>query len=292
MDIKDILESFEFFDGKYKREQVGFAIGKREEITPHLLYILHETLESAEQYVEDKNRYAHIYALFLLAHFKEPQAHGLIVDLFSLPGDISKNLFGDIITEDLPVILLRTCNRNPERIKGLVSNTAADEYCRASAARAIIFGVVEGIIPREEAIAFFESAFTGGQTGYVSDFHSGLACCIHDIYPEELMKTIEAAFKNGMIDPWRIGLHNFKRALLKGKEACLEDLKRELACRSLDNLHKTMSGWACFRQDTSSPFPAKLSASDGSIERERTKKNRRKIATASKKKNRKTKKKR
>ena len=75
MEIKDILESFEAFDGQYKIEQVSVAIRKRAEITPHLLAILRKTLENAEQYAENKKYYAHIYALFLLAHFKEHEAH-------------------------------------------------------------------------------------------------------------------------------------------------------------------------------------------------------------------------
>ena len=46
---------------------------------------------------------AHIYAMYLLAQFREPRAYPLIVEFFSIPGDIALDTTGDVATEDLGV---------------------------------------------------------------------------------------------------------------------------------------------------------------------------------------------
>jgi len=108
-DLTETLAAFEVYDGIYKQENVDAAIELQDEITPHLLKILENVLSNPSEYAGREDYFAHIYALMLLAHFKNLIAHKVIVDLFSLPGRTSDKLFGDIITGDLPFILLRTC---------------------------------------------------------------------------------------------------------------------------------------------------------------------------------------
>ena len=43
---------------------------------------------------------AHIYAMYLLAQFREPRAYPLIVEFFSIPGDIALDTTGDVATEE------------------------------------------------------------------------------------------------------------------------------------------------------------------------------------------------
>ena len=52
---------------------------------------------------------AHIYAMFLLAQFREKRAYPLIVDFFSAPGDIAAEATGDVVTEYLSRILASVC---------------------------------------------------------------------------------------------------------------------------------------------------------------------------------------
>jgi len=117
----------EVFDGKYKREEVDAAIAHKSEIVPRLLAILENVLADPEKFAEDESYSGHTYALMLLGHLRESKAHRLIIDLCGLPADLPYRLFGDLITEDMPVILLRTCNRSLETIKGLICDKNADD---------------------------------------------------------------------------------------------------------------------------------------------------------------------
>ena len=296
--ITEILEAFKLFDGNYKREQVDAAIELKEEITPFLIEILDNVLADPDTYIENDDRYDHIYSLMLLGHFRESKAHNVIVDLFNLPDEIPHELFGDLTTSDLPTILTRTCGGSIERIKSMASNKKADDYCRISALNAMAYAVVEGIASREKVISFFGTLFTGSETDEDSDFWSLLANFVYDLYPEELMDTIEKAYDDNLIASGIIQYEDFNEALADGKERCLERLKTDFERRSLDNIHDSMSWWACFDEEpqvysapnglisSTHPTNSGQSTQKSKKKKNKAKKNKRKQAKASKRKNR------
>jgi len=296
--VSEILEAFKLFDGIYKREQIDAAIELKEKITPYLIDILKKVLSNPNEYIENENLYDHIYALMLLGHFRESRAHNIIVDLFSLSGELPHDLFGDLTTSDLPTLLLRTCGGSLDLIRSLALNKDADDYCRISALHAMAYAVVDGIASRDEVLSFFETLFTGDEADEISDFWSLLANLVLDIYPEEIMSTIKQAYENGLIASGMIGYEDFEKALEDGQEKCLEKLKIDLERHSLDDIHAGMSWWACFNEASDVPFaPAGLK--DDSFpafydqpkhkskkKQAKAKKKKRKQAKASKRKNR------
>ena len=296
--ITELLESFRFFDGTYKREQVDAAIEHKVEITPHLIEILENVLADPDPYIQNEDLYDHIYSLMLLGHFRESKAHKVIIDLFSLPDKIPHELYGDLATSNLPTILLHTCEGSIERIKSMALNKDVDAYCRISALNALVYAVVEGIASREEVISFFGTLFTGDEADEISDFWSLLANFVCDLYPEELMDTIKKAYDNELIFSGMIGYKDFQNALEDGKEKCLERLKTNLEGQSLDDIHARMSWWACFDEKPqvySKPdglmnhtHPKNSGQSTHKIKKKKNKakNNKRKQAKASKKKNR------
>ncbi|MDI6451306.1 DUF1186 domain-containing protein [Anaerobaca lacustris] len=246
--VAEILKAFEVYDGVYKRAEVDAAAECREEITPHLIGILEEVLTDPASYAAKEGYQAHVYALVLLTHFREQRAHRAIVALASLPPPLPDELLGDIITEHLPVFLLRTSGGSMTGIKSLIMNPKADEYCRTSAVRALAYAVADGIMRREEALAFLSSLFAGDEADSDSGFWGCVACSICDLYPEELMGVIEKAYQDELILSGIIGLDSFERTLRDGKEATLKRLRDDLALRSPENVHDYMSWWACFQQ--------------------------------------------
>jgi uncharacterized protein YchJ len=195
----------------------------------------------------------------LLAHFKEEQAHQLIVDVFSLPEKYVSPLFGDTITEDLPTLLYRTCGGSIAQIKGLVLNREAYDFCRSSALRALNYAVIGGIVSREAMLDFYGSLFTGKEAEPGSDFWSFVATAVYRIYPEELMDIIKQAYQEDLIWSGYIGLNSFERALKQGKEQTLAELRADMERNSLEDVHEHMSSWVCFEQPNKPP-PEPVSA--------------------------------
>ena len=256
--IANILAAFEKFDGTYKRDEVDAALELQEEITPHLIGILENVLAAPATYARRADYFGHMYAIQLLGHFRESRAHDVIVGLASLPPEMPHDLFADTITESLASILFATCGGSVERIKALLLNREADEYCRNAAARALAYAVVEGVVSREEILALFGSLFNGDEADLDSCFWSFVASSVCNLYPEELMPVIKKAFADGLIFDGFIGPESFERALRQGKERSLRAPKDELKRYVPDDFHDRMSWWACFRQapmGTRTPSP-------------------------------------
>jgi hypothetical protein len=83
--------------------------------------------------------------------------------------------------------------------------------------------------------------------------------------------------------------NDFKRAMSRGKEQCLLDLSAELKRRSLNDIHASMSWWACFREEPRQAIAVRATGRRSSEADRR--KARRKITRDSRKKNRKRRKK-
>jgi hypothetical protein len=256
--ISEILDGFKIFDGIYKRDLIDSAIELKDEISPHLIKILESVLSDPEKHIENKKLTDHVYSIMLLGHFRESKAHNVIVDLFSLPDDMSYKLYGDFISGELPTILVRTCDRHIDLIKSMVLNKNIYGFSRISAANAMAYAVVDGIVTREEVLSFFGTLFTGNEADEMPDFWSILATYVYYLYPEEIMDTIKKAYDDGLIFSGAIGYGEFEEMLEAGEEKCLERLKNNYKRQSLDDIHDSMSGWACFNQAKKDPVPIEM----------------------------------
>jgi hypothetical protein len=246
--LDDVVDALGFFDGRYAREEVDYALDHRAIVTPKLLEILRDVLEHPERYAPDQHNIGHIYALMLLAHFREEAAHETILGLCRLPVGLLDDLFDEIVTEDLPSILLRTCGGSFDGIKALAMDGNVYEYCRGAATEAISLAACYGILPREEALSFLHTFLedeVAVENGYVTTLAAGNIC---DIGPGESMERITNAFNKGYIDPAFTDFAWFEACAAKGSEDCMKDTLEQLGARSLDDVHAAMSWWACFNE--------------------------------------------
>src|SRR5262249_37183706 len=95
IETAEILHQFERATGKFAQAAVEAAVARREEVTPELLRILEETVDRAAQLDAKGDYMAHLYAMFLLAQFREIRPNRLVVRFASLPGDLLDSLCGD-----------------------------------------------------------------------------------------------------------------------------------------------------------------------------------------------------
>jgi hypothetical protein len=249
LSIDDIITVFREFDGVYQKEMVAAAIERREEIIPRLIAVLRQVIVDPDEYIKDQDLYDHIYALMLLGYFHAAEAHDTIIELFSLRDGIPHDLFGEIATDYLPVILLNTCGGSLDKIRAMSCDRKVDVYCRVAALQAMAYAVAAGIAPRPEVVAFMGTLFSGREAEEESEFWSLAADIVQALYPQENMAVIERAYEQGLISPWIIDRTAFKEAMDTGRQSVLERLKTNLEADSLDDLHAVMSAWACFRND-------------------------------------------
>jgi hypothetical protein len=284
-EISAILQALERFSGKYEPEAVDAALAHREEISPHLIDSLEKVAADPSVYREDEDYSLFIYAFMLLGHFQETRAHQVIVKVFSLPGDVLGDLFGELTTEYLAMVLFRTCGGDVNLIKSLILDRRAHALSRGEAARALVYAVVAGQLPREEVLTFFSTLFTGDEAEPLSPFWGAIADNILDLYPQELMPVLEDAAVRGLLDGGYVVEEDFGRALRGSVDKSLEYVRQEMERPSWNDLHSVMSGWSCFHGEQWAPHSIPADAPK-TRNPKGTKKKKKKMAKTSRRKNR------
>ena len=248
MDIQEILQRLELSDGTFPREALTEAIAKGKQIIPDLLEIIKQAKEEAEDLTEEENYMAHIYAMFILAQFREKSAYPLIVDFFSLPGDVLDVLAGDIVTEDLHRILASVSCGDDSLMKTLVENEDANEYVRGASLRGLVTLVMCQEKSRDEIIAYFQSLFRGKLKREFSLVWNGLVDCSTELYPEEVFEDIKQAYEEKLIEPFFVRLEDVQEWLDLGKEKVLNRLRKNDRYKLIKDVISDMEWWACFEQ--------------------------------------------
>lgn len=98
------------------------AVEQQEAITPHLLANLQKLVGLGEDIDDDFNDGLTLFAIFLLAQFREARAYPLIIHLLTCGEDSAEFYFGDAITGGMPRILASICHGDIAPLKALVEN--------------------------------------------------------------------------------------------------------------------------------------------------------------------------
>ncbi|MBK5964349.1 hypothetical protein CCR95_09690 [Thiocystis minor] len=252
MDIETIKTQLEFYTQTFPEDALRAAIAQREAITPLLLASLQAVADSPDEVAGKPSLMLHLYAMYLLAQFREQAAYPLLVKFFSTPGEISLDATGDVITEDLGRILASVCQREIAPIQRMIEDPAVNEYVRSASLRALTVLVVEEELPREQVIDYFRTLFHGKLERESDYILSALIseCC--DLYPEELLQEIERAFDDDLVDLSYIRMDSVRNALMEGKEEVLQKTKQRRGNLIYDTIAE-MRWWACFKPDTDTP---------------------------------------
>ncbi len=256
MKTQAILQALEHLDGSFPREALRAAVARREEITPHLLTILEQAASDVDRIAADETYMAHLYAFYLLAQFREERAYPLIVEFFSIPGQVTLDATGDFVTESLGRVLASVCGGDVGPMQTLAENAAANEYVRTAALSGMVCLFVEDVMSREAVMAYFRHLFRGGLERTYSFVWDGLVSRSSDLYPEELLPDIRRAFADDLVDETHIDLPWVEQALAAGKEATLRRLRGDRYYHFIDDTVAEMEWWACFDRP-SPPRPKK-----------------------------------
>ena len=255
MKLTEIIAELENHKGQFPREALARAIEEREAITRVLLETLEKWKDNLEGLIDMPDYFLHIYALYLLAQFKEPKAYPLIIEFFSAPGKISQGVTGDLVTEDLPRILANVSNGNIEPVKQLIENPQINEYVRSAALRSLVVLVVQGVIPRELVIEYFEELFkTLLEQEHSSEpepsfIWTDLVSNSVRLYPLELKEYIDQAFELDLIELLFICQEDIDYYLKQGKDAILEELRQDRHYSLIEDTISELEEWYCFQEE-------------------------------------------
>lgn len=201
MTVPEILKELELSTGQFPKRAVQQAIVQQEAITPHLLGGLEGVAASPASFVERQDYMLHIFAMYLLAQFREKRAYRPLVTIVSAPGDIPDRLLGDTLTEGLSQLLGSVYDGDPRPLYGLVEDANVDGYVRSAAIDTFLVLWSSEQLSRDEVVAYYRSLFHGKLEKRGSPAWEGLVSAVADLHAPELLEEVREAFANDLVDP-------------------------------------------------------------------------------------------
>jgi hypothetical protein len=245
--LPDFLQPLEFLSDPLPREALATAIARRDESVPHLLNALqwaHDNPDEAND--SDRPYMLHIFALFLLAQFRESRACELVVRLARHP-DVDA-LIGDMVGEDLHAILASVCGGETRLIEELIEDDNANEWVRSAAVRSLGTLICAQIRSREEISAYFGALLTERLTREPSFVWDAIVAVCVDLCMAEHLEPIRKAYAEGLADPWVDRLEDVERLIVDPGATRGENVGRD-RYTLIDDAIAEMEDWDCFQPD-------------------------------------------
>lgn len=245
--LPDDLKPLERLQQSFPRAAVEAAIARREESTPHLL----RALEWTAAHPEEANKIEppwmlHLFAMFLLAQFRETSAYAPVVRLFRHP--LQEALTGDVATENLPGILASVCGSDAAMIQQMIEDEEVDEFVRGSAVAALGALALAGIKSWEEISNYFGTLFRGRLQREPSQVWDALIGACSDLRMHEHLDDIRALYRDEIADPWVDRLKDLEARMKLPIEA--EKTRHFLSHYALiDDTVAEMERWDCFQPE-------------------------------------------
>jgi len=241
--LPDFLKPLEYLTRPFPREAAETAVARRDESTPHLLH----ALEWAEQHPDEANDarppyMLHLFALFLLAQFRESRAYAPIVQMFRNPE--FEELTGDVCTESLPAILASVCNGDTSLIEQLIEDETVDEFVRGSAVRSLATLAHCRMKTRSEVSAYFGILFHGGLAREPNHVWDCLISSCADLAMTEHLDAIRRLYEEGVADPFFDTPEGVEKEIVLP----LDSLQRHYLERYelIDDAVAKLATWSCF----------------------------------------------
>ncbi|HWG18900.1 MAG TPA: DUF1186 domain-containing protein [Terracidiphilus sp.] len=249
METAEIVARLRRFTGEFEREAVEAAVAQQDEIVPALLQILEDVAERPAEIADDIDSMAQIYAMYLLAQFRETGAYPLMVRIALLPGDLLDELLGDFVTESLGQAVASVCGGEVGGIQSIIESADADEWARSAALGSLVTLVAAGVVPRHEVLSYFTSLFHGKLADKNEVVWSDLVISSTDLGFAQLLPEIERAYQDDLVDPGIVGLREVRRDLDQGEEWALARLAADPRCHLIVDTVSEMEWWSCFHED-------------------------------------------
>jgi hypothetical protein len=246
MSIPEILKALERCNRHFPLAAMSAAIEQREAITPELLALVEAIAANPTEFAQRGNYMQPVFALYLLAQFREKRAYPAIVKMVSAPGETAYQLVGDTVAEGLNRILASVYDGNPAALHGLVENEEADEFVRDAGINALLVLEHTGQMARTEVVEYFRSLFHGKLQRTNSFVWNGLVGAVAALPAPELLEEVRQAYSEGLVD------ESFKELEeVEGEMAAPDPSDREGHTLITDAIGE-MEDWVCFNPEDSS----------------------------------------
>jgi len=259
-DIWNALRAqIEYLQKPFPDAAIALANTHRAEVTPFLIETLARVAENPAL-ADDPGYVLHLYAMHLLASWRETAAYLPLVKLGHHSEEQMEIMLGDTVTESFGRCLASVCNGDLAPLKALVEDRTAGHWSRNAALDAMMVRVLEGDADRDALVTYLaqlgdaEAARLRQPETEFDTFEllNSVASVSADIGAAEMLERIRSWYADQLLDPLIANLPWFERHLMRSFDACREELiqRKDGYVRKVKD---EMSWWSGFREPREKP---------------------------------------
>ena len=245
MEVKGIIENLKYNkDGKFQKESVLEAKKKQKEVTEELLNELEKVANNISDYARDQNYMLALYAMYLLAEFREKRAFPIIIKIITYKNQEKvDDLLGDVITEALSRILASTYDGNTDSLYNIIINTELNEYIRSATFRTLEILQKYNIISQEQIINIIENIIDNELKEDDSIVITDIIVYIAENKLYNKIGLVKKLYQEYRVNEQIIGGYDDFIDKIYGNKKTIE--KKEMIGDTIEEL----SWWACFNKE-------------------------------------------
>jgi hypothetical protein len=202
MTIPEILKAFADPYAPFPLEALREAVAQRTAITPCLLQRLRDIAADPAEFISgDSNE--HIFAMYLLAEFREPAAFPVVMDLLTSAGPRIEELMGDELSDGLQRVLASICGDDPERLRAVAEDPHIHPDIRSISIDALLVLGFEEVVPRDWILGCLRGWIQGADgEGKPSTLRIDAVMAASTFEARELLPDIDVALREGLAIPF------------------------------------------------------------------------------------------
>ena len=198
-ELPDFLEPLRTISRPFPEAAVLEVVERRNEAIPHLIKVLEQFPARWTAGEVDKDEMLVLYAMHLLAEFREPRAYRALVRVARTRG--ADEFLGDTAADGLQSILAAVWDGDSEPLLELMGDGDADEFARAAGLSAIGVLYEGGQLERSQVLALLDQAYEDKidrRPGFLWDCWVSV---IADFGFSERIEQVRELYQNGLANP-------------------------------------------------------------------------------------------
>ncbi|PLX50989.1 MAG: hypothetical protein C0613_02575 [Desulfobulbaceae bacterium] len=255
MEIDTIIATFtRTTAGVLPTSALQAAARRQKEITPHLIDLLDRAGRDIDGLAQRRHDYGFLYAMFLLAQFREPRALPPLLTFFK-QGPKAIALTGDVVTESLGQLLAAVSDGEISAIQELVEDNRVDPFVRAAGIEALLCLTAWGETSPTGVITYFGELINSRLERQPSHVWNYLAEAGSRLCGANFSGHLKRAYDEGLVSPLYMDWQKAEKLLNRPTAENRADLENDEGLQPITDVVAEMSGWACFRPRQERLYP-------------------------------------
>lgn len=197
-DISTYIQQVSRWQDEFPENALAHLVDREEESKPLLRDLLEKTLLHYKEIPEDF--VGHIFAIYLLAQFRDPAGFLLAIQFLELPEPYLNGFFHDLLIQSYPAVIASCYAGDLKPLWKVISSPDSCYLAKVVALVAASILVNRKALSRADLAAFLLDYVTIVEKEKNSQMLAVIAQEVADLHLGELYEKIKALYKAGLID--------------------------------------------------------------------------------------------